>query len=55
MRIMRAIAQARKKVVDRNPADFEFLMSRWSTETHTFGPTLEDVAILASLPIFGEA
>lgn len=59
---MRAITQARKMAVDRKPVDLEFLMSRWSTETHTFstfwakfGPTLGDVHILVSLPIFNEA
>lgn len=49
-------------VVERNPEDLKFLMSRWSTETHTFvtsweefGPTLEDIVALTSLPIFGDA
>lgn len=42
--------------------DLEFLISRWSIETHTFvvlcekvGPSLEDVAMLTSLPLFDEA
>lgn len=40
---------------------FRILMPRWSTETHTFvmasggfGPSLEDVATLTSLPMFDE-
>lgn len=48
-------------VVNRKPADLKFLMSRRSTKTHTFvtawgelGLMLEDVSMLASLPIFGE-
>lgn len=59
--ILRAISQARKASVERDPKDLEFLLSRWSTETHSFvtawgefGPTLEDVAVLTSLPIFGD-
>lgn len=43
-----------------NLVGIEFLMSRWSTETHTFmavqlSPLLEDVAMLMSLPFVGEA
>lgn len=48
--------------VDRKPVDLDFLMSRWGIETHTlvtawgeFVPTMEDVALLTSLPMFGEA
>lgn len=59
--ILRAITPARKASVERDPKDLEFLLSRWSTETHSFiaawgefGPTLEDVAVLTSLPIFGD-
>lgn len=54
---MRAITHARKMAVDKKPVDFDFLISRWSIETHTlvtaweeFCPTFEDVDILASLP-----
>lgn len=57
--IMRAITQVRKMVVERKTEDLEFLMSQWSTETHTFiaswaefGPTLKDVVMLMSLLIF---
>lgn len=55
--ILRAITQARKATVERDPKDLEFLLSRWSTEIHSFiaawgefGPTLEDVVMLTSLP-----
>lgn len=48
--IMRAITQAWKIAVERNSEDLEFLMSRWSTDIHTFvaswgefGQTIEDV------------
>lgn len=48
--------------IDKKPANLEFLMSRWSAETHTFvaacgefGPSMEDVAMLTSLSIFDEA
>lgn len=41
--------------------DLEFLLSRWRTEIHSFftlwgefGPTLEDVMMLTSLPTFGD-
>lgn len=58
---LRAITQARKAAVERDPQDLEFLLSRWNTETHSlvaawgeFGPTLEDVLVLTSLPIFGD-
>lgn len=60
--IMKAIVQARAVTVERNLVDLEFLVSWWSTETDTFvaslgefGPSLEDVAMLTSLPLFGEA
>lgn len=60
--IMSAITRARKVSVERNSEDLEFLVSRWSTEMHTlvatwgeFGPTLEDVVALTSLPMFGDA
>lgn len=62
LRIIRAITQARKMSVERSSEDFEFLMLRWSIETHTFvaswgefGPTLEDVVALTSLPLLGDA
>lgn len=48
--------------VERKIEVLEFLMSRWSTETCTFtassgefGPNLEDVVMLTSLPVFGDA
>lgn len=60
--IMKATTIARKMVVDRKPADLKILMSSLSVDTHTFntawrefGPTLEDVIMLSSLSLFGEA
>lgn len=51
-----------KMSIERNSKDLEFLVLRWSIETHTFvaswgefGPTLEDVVALMSLPLFGDA
>lgn len=48
--------------VDRIEAVLEFLISRWSIETHTFvtswgdfGLSLEDMPMLTSLSLFGEA
>lgn len=59
MGIMRAIIKARKMAVVRKPIDY--LMLRYNTETHTFiafwrvfSLTLEEVAILTSVPMFGE-
>lgn len=59
---IRASTQTRKMVVNKKATGFEFLMLRWSTETHTFvtawgefGPTLNDVAVMASPPILGDA
>lgn len=60
--ITRSITQARRMVVEWNSGDLEFLISRWSIEMHTFIPswgefslTLEDVCVLTSLPIIGDA
>lgn len=57
--IMRSITQARRTTVERNSKDLEFLLSRWSIETHSsvtswgeFGPSLEDVMMLTSLSAF---
>lgn len=59
--IMRVVAQVRKMAVDKKLEDLEFLMLRWSTETHFFvtvwrgfDPKMEDMAILTSLPMFDE-
>lgn len=59
---MNALVQARSISIDRNPVDLEFLVPRWSIEIHTFvaswakfGPSLENVAMLTSLLLFGEA
>lgn len=45
-----------------NNVDLEFLILRWSTESHTFViawselcPTLEDVVVLTGHPVFGES
>lgn len=49
-------------VTNRSLEDLEFLISRWSVESPTFiaswgesCPTLKDVVVLTSLPIFGES
>lgn len=46
--------------VERNSVDLAFLVSRWSSNSHTFVtalgefcPSLEDVAMLIGLPTFG--
>lgn len=59
--IGKALNLSKSLVVNRSPLDLEFLISRWSTESHTFvaawgefGPTLEDVVVLMGLPVFGE-
>lgn len=48
--------------LERNSVDLEFLILRWSVETHTFValwrefcPSLEDVAMFISLTLFDEA
>lgn len=60
--IGRALNLSKKLPINRSPMDLEFLISRWSTESHTFVtawgefcPTLEDVTVLTSLPVFGES
>lgn len=47
--------------INRCEGDIEFLVSHWSTESHTFivalgefGPTLKDVSGLTMLPLFGD-
>lgn len=47
--------------VNRRHGDLEFLILRWSTKNHSFvvdcaefGPTLEDVAALTMLPLYGD-
>lgn len=49
-------------VVERKLANLEFHVLRKMVDTHTFvalwgkfGPSLQDVAMLTSLPLFGEA
>lgn len=58
--IMKGIVQVKLMAIERNSIDLEFLMSRWTIDTHTFmatwgefSPSLEDVAMLMSLPFFG--
>lgn len=58
----RALNLSKNLFINRSPMDFEFLFSRWSTESHTFVtawgefcPTLEDVVVLTGLPLFGGA
>lgn len=48
--------------INRCPEDVEFLISRWSIESHTFVaawgelcPTLEDFIVLKNMPVFREA
>lgn len=60
--ILKATIGARSIPIEKNPADLESLMFQWSTETLTFVttwekfcPSLENVAMLMSLPLFGEA
>lgn len=60
--IGKALNLSKTLVINRNPLDLEFLISRWSIESHTFVaawgelyPTLEDVAGLTGLSIFGES
>lgn len=60
--VLNAIYYIRSIIVEKNPADLEFLISRWSTETYIFvaacgkfSSLSEDVPVLMSLPIFSEA
>lgn len=46
--------------VDGNPVDLSFLVSRWSSHSHTFlevwgefCPSLEHIVVLTGLPVFG--
>lgn len=60
MGIIKAIIRTSSIAMERNPADLEFFMSQWRTHTFVvslgeFSPSLEDVAVLTSLPLFGEA
>lgn len=59
--IGKALNLSKTLVINRSPLDLEFLISRWSIESHIFvaawgefGPTLEDVVVLTGLPVFGE-
>lgn len=58
--ILRPIQNAMHEDVERNQLDLAFLVSRWSSHSHTFVvawgefcPSLEDVAMLTNLPLFG--
>lgn len=60
--IGKALNLSKTRVINRSPLDLEFLISRWSIESHTFvaawggfGRTLEDVVVLTGLPIFRES
>lgn len=60
--IRKALNMAKIISVQRKHEDLEFLISCWSIESHTFivawgefGPTLEDIAALTYLPIFGNS
>lgn len=59
--IGKALSLSKNLFINKNPMDLEFLISRWSIETHTFVtawrdicPTIEDVVVLIDLPLFGE-
>lgn len=59
---MKAIIRSRSIANERNPTDFEFLFSLWSTETDTFvasygkfGPSVEDVTMLTAVLLFVKA
>lgn len=58
--IGKALNLSKTLFINRSPMDLEFLISRWSVESHTFVtawgefyPTLEDVAMLTGLPLLG--
>lgn len=58
--VLRPLRYALRMDVDRSPVDLSFLVSRWSSHSHTFvaawgefSPSLEDVVVLVGLPIFG--
>lgn len=60
--IGKALNLSKTLVINRSPLDLEFLISRWSIESHTFiaawgefGLTLEDVVVLAGLPVCGDS
>lgn len=60
--IKRALNLLKGLAINRWPEDLELLISRWSSESHTFKatwdefcPTLEDVIVLTSLPVLGES
>lgn len=58
--VLRPLQYALLMGVDRSPVDLSFLLSRWSSHSHTFvaargefSPSLEDVVVLTGLPMFG--
>lgn len=58
--ILRSIQNAMHEDVERSQVDLSFLVSRWSSHSHTFvaawgefSPSLEDVVMLTNLPLFG--
>lgn len=60
--IGKALNLSKTLYINKSPADLEFLIFRWSVESHTFVtawgeffPTLEDVVVLTGLPFLGEA
>lgn len=60
--IMKSIIQTRLTAIKRNSVDLEFLIPRWSNETHTFvaswrefSPSPKNVSMLTSLVLFGES
>lgn len=58
--VLRPLQYAPLMDVDRSPVDLSFLLSRWSSHSHTFvaawgefSPPLEDVVFLTGLSMFG--
>lgn len=58
--VLRPSHNAMQADMERNQLDLTFLVSRWSSHSHTFVaawgefcPFLEDVAMLTNLPLFG--
>lgn len=61
MGIRETLNMSKTILIQRKYDGLEFLISRWSIESHTFvstweefGPTPEDVLALTCLPMFGE-
>lgn len=44
--ITKSITQARSSPIEENTVDLEFLVSRWSTEKHTFAASVENKIVI---------